>query len=452
MRIERRSFLAASSGSLLGFLGLDLRAPVARADPARVLRGKITSSVCPYCAVGCGILITASAGRVINVEGDPDHPINGGSLCSKGTALAQVANNPRRLTRVKYRPAGGTDWIEKDWDWAIRQIARRVKSVRDASFKTTDPKGRTVNRTEAIGFLGGGMMNNEECYLEGKLARALGIVYLEHQARICHSSTVAALATSFGRGAMTNHWIDLANSSCVMIIGSNVAENHPMAMKWLLKARDRGAKLISVDPRFTRTSAVADIHAPIRPGTDVAFIGGLINYALTRDLIHREYLSAHTNAGFLVDPDYQFEAGRFGAVEGGRYTREHWAFQRDEEGRIRQDPTLQDPQCVFQLLKRHFARYTLPAVSQTCGTPIEKLRLVAETFTDTCRRERAGSILYAMGTTQHTHGTQNIRGYAVLQLLLGNIGIAGGGINAARGQSNVQGSTDHGLLFDQLPW
>ena len=451
MKIERRSFLAATSGSMLGFLGLDLRAPAARADQARVLRGRITSSICPYCAVGCGTLITASDGKVVNVEGDPDHPINGGSLCSKGTALVQVANNPRRLTKVKYRPAGGTDWIEKDWDWAIRQIARRVKSVRDATFKTADPKGRTVNRTEAIGVLGGGMMNNEECYLQGKLARALGVVYLEHQARICHSSTVAALATSFGRGAMTNHWIDLANSSCVMIIGSNVAENHPMAMKWLLEARGRGAKLISVDPRFTRTSSAADIYAPIRPGTDVAFIGGLINYALDRDLIHREYLAAHTNAGFLVDPDYRFEAGRFGPIEDGQYTQEHWAFERDEQGRIRQDPTLQDPRCVFQLLKRHFERYTLAAVSQTCGTPVEKLRLVAETFTDTCRPDSAGSILYAMGTTQHTHGTQNIRSYAVLQLLLGNIGIAGGGINAARGQSNVQGSTDHGLLFDQLP-
>jgi len=451
MKIERRSFLEATSGSLLGFLGLDLRAPVARAERARVLRGRITSSICPYCAVGCGTLITASDGKVVNVEGDPDHPINGGSLCAKGTALAQVADNPRRLTKVKYRPPGGTDWVEKDWDWAIRQIARRVKSVRDATFETTDQRGRTVNRTEAIACLGGGMMNNEECYLEGKLARALGIVYLEHQARICHSSTVAALATSFGRGAMTNHWIDLANSSCVMIIGSNVAENHPIAMKWLLKARDGGAKLISVDPRFTRTSAVADIHAPIRPGTDVAFIGGLINYAIERDLIHREYLAAHTNAAFLVDPAYRFEAGRFGAVEDGRYTRKDWAFGRDEEGHIRQDPALQDPRCVFQLLKRHFGRYTLETVSQTCGTPVEKLRLVAQTFTDTCRPDRAGSILYAMGSTQHTHGTQNIRAFAVLQLLLGNIGIAGGGINAARGQSNVQGSTDHGLLFDQLP-
>ena len=451
MKIERRSFLAATSGSLFGFLGLDLSPSVARADQARVLRGRITGSICPYCAVGCGALITASAGKVVNVEGDPDHPINAGSLCAKGTALAQVAHNPRRLTKVKYRPAGGTDWIEKDWDWAIRQISQRVKSARDATFRTIDPEGRTVNRTEAIGCLGGGMMNNEECYLHGKLARALGIVYLEHQARICHSSTVAALAASFGRGAMTNHWMDLANSSCVMIIGSNVAENHPVAMKWLLKARDRGAQLISVDPRFTRTSSAADIYAPIRPGTDVAFIGGLVNYAIEHDRIHREYLVAHTNAGFLVNPAYRFEAGRFGAIEDGRYTREDWAFERDREGRIRQDPTLADPQCVFQLLKGHFSRYTLQKVSQTCGTPVEKLQQVAEAFTDTCRPDRSGSILYAMGATQHTQGTQNVRSYAVLQLLLGNIGIAGGGINAARGQSNVQGSTDHGLLFDKLP-
>jgi formate dehydrogenase major subunit len=450
MKIKRRSFLAAS-GSLFGLLGVDLRPSKARAAEAVVTHGTMTRTICPFCAVGCGAILISAEGKLAHVEGDPDHPINGGSLCAKASALVQVADNPRRLATVKYRAPGAAEWEEKDWDWALRRIAGRVKETRDASFTTADPQGRTVNRTEAIACLGGAAMNNEECYALAKVARALGIVYLEHQARVCHASTVAALGASFGRGAMTNHWTDLANADCVMIIGSNAAENHPVAMKWVEKAQQRGAKLISVDPRFTRTSAVADLYAPLRAGTDVALVGCLIHEALERGLVHREYLVAHTNAGFLVDPDFEFDAGRFGPIEDGRYTQEHWGFQRDDAGRVRTDPSLEHPHCVFQVLKRHFARYTPETVSRVCGTPVEKLREVAETFLSTGRPARSGTILYAMGATQHSHGTQNIRSYAVLQLLLGNIGVAGGGVNALRGESNVQGSTDHGLLFDLLP-
>ncbi len=449
--MKRRTFLAASSGSLFGLLGLDLSAAAARADAAVVRRDGMTTTICPYCAVGCGAIVVSSAGKVVRVEGDPDHPINCGSLCAKGTATVQVANNPRRLTKVKYRPPGAADWEERDWDWAARQIAQRIHRTRNDTFAAADAQGRTVNRTEAIACLGGAALNNEECYALGKLARALGVVYLEHQARVCHSSTVAGLGATFGRGAMTNHWNDLANADCVMIIGSNAAENHPMAMKWIGKAQDRGAVVISVDPRFTRTSAVADIYAPLRAGTDVAFIGGLIHHALEHEFVHRDYLAAHTDAGFLVDPAFTFEDGRFGPVHEGKYTREHWRYQRDEHGRVKIDSSLEDPNCVFQLLKRHFGRYTPETVSRVCGTPPEKLRQVADAFLSTYRPDRAGTILYAMGATQHSHGTQNIRSYAILQLLLGNVGMAGGGINALRGESNVQGSTDHGLLFDLLP-
>jgi len=451
MEIKRRTFLATSSGTLLGLLGLDLRSETARAAGSVVTRGTLTSSICSYCGVGCGAIVTAAKGKILHVEGDPDHPISGGSLCTKGMAMAQLANNPRRLKTVKYRAAGAADWEEKDWDWAVRRIARRIRQTRDANFTAADSQGRTVNRTQAIGCLGGAALNNEECYLFGKLARALGIVYLEHQARVCHSSTVAGLAASFGRGAMTNHWIDLANADCILVIGSNVAENHPMAMKWVTKAKERGAKLISVDPRFTRTAAVADLYVPLRAGTDIALIGGLIRFVLENNLVQKDYLAAHTNAGFLVDPAFEFDAGCFGPIEHGRYTRQHWHYQRDPQGNVKQDPSLENPHCVFQLLKRHFARYTWATVSQICGTPEETLQRVAKTFAATGKPDRAGTILYAMGSTQHTHGTQNIRSYAVLQLLLGNIGVAGGGINALRGHSNVQGSTDHGLLFDLLP-
>ncbi len=413
----------------------------------------MTSTICPFCAVGCGAIATDVGGQVVGVEGDPDHPINRGTLCAKGSALSQVADNPRRVTRVLYRAPGGSQWEERDWTWAIRRIAEKIQHTRDATFQTTDAQGRTVNRTEAVGCLGGAALNNEECYLFGKLSRALGIVYLEHQARVCHSSTVTGLGATFGRGAMTNHWIDVANADAVMMIGANVAENHPVAMHWAMEARRRGAPLIAVDPRFTRTAAVADLYVPLRSGTDIALMGGLIHHAMEHDLVQKPYLVAHTNASYLVDSRFAFQAGRFGPVEPAQAAAEgpSWGYQHDAEGRIEKDPSLEDPRCVFQLLKRHYARYTPDTVSAVCGTPRDTLTKLAESFCHTHQPDRAGTILYSMGATQHSCGTQNVRSYAVLQLLLGNIGVAGGGINALRGESNVQGSTDHGLLFDYLP-
>jgi formate dehydrogenase-N alpha subunit len=250
---------------------------------------------------------------------------------------------------------------------------------------------------------------------------------------------------------MTNHWTDLQNADVILIIGSNAAENHPISFRWVRKAMDGGAKLINVDPRFTRTSSQADLYAPLRSGTDIAFIGAIINYALSNDRIQREYVQAYTNASFLVRDGYSFDDGLFGETINGGYTREHWDFQRDGSGAIRTDPTLRHPACVFQQLKRHYARYDFETVSRITGTPVEKLQEVAELFTSTHVPDRTATIMYAMGGTQSTHGTQNVRVYSVLQLLMGNMGMAGGGINALRGMPNVQGSTDHALLFHILP-
>ena len=250
---------------------------------------------------------------------------------------------------------------------------------------------------------------------------------------------------------MTNHWTDLKNTDVALIIGSNAAENHPISFRWVRKAMDAGGKLISVDPRYTRTSSQADLYAPIRSGTDIAFIGAIINYALQTGRIQKDYVLSHTNAGFLVDPDYAFTDGLFGEVRDGGYTREHWRFQTDGDGQIRKDPTLEHPDSVYQHLRRHYARYDFEMVSRITGTPVDKLREVAELFTSTHAPDKSATIMYAMGTTQHTHGTQNVRVYSVLQLLMGNVGMAGGGINALRGMPNVQGSTDHALLFHILP-
>src|SRR5512142_17572 len=268
---------------------------------------------------------------------------------------------------------------------------------------------------------------------------------------------------------MTNHWVDLKNSDVILIIGGNPAENHPISFKWITAAmEDRGAKLIVVDPRFNRSAAKADVYAPIRSGTDIVFLGGLINYVIQNKLYNEEYVKAYTNALTLVNADFKGPADLDGYFSGWNkdtkaYDTATWQYQtqkvtvKDASGNDvevsvpRQGTTLDDPNSVFALLKKHYARYSADMVERVCGTPKDKFAEVAKTFAATGAPEKSGTILYAMGQTQHTVGTQNVRSMAILQLLLGNIGMPGGGVNALRGESNVQGSTDMALLFGDLP-
>jgi formate dehydrogenase major subunit len=249
---------------------------------------------------------------------------------------------------------------------------------------------------------------------------------------------------------MTNHWVDIGNSDVILIMGSNPASNHPIAFKWIQKAIDKGARLICVDPRFTQSAAKSHLYAPLRSGTDIAFIGGMIKYILEKKLYHEEYVKNYTNATFLVNPEFKLPGdnnGVFSGLKEGKYDKATWAYQMDSGGVIQKDPSLQNPNCVFQLLKKHYSRYTPELVSRITGTPAEKLLEVYKEFAATGRPDKAGNVLYAMGWTQHTVGTQIIRTMCIAQLLLGNMGIAGGGVQAMRGESNVQGSTDYGLLF-----
>ncbi|OGP58930.1 MAG: formate dehydrogenase-N subunit alpha [Deltaproteobacteria bacterium RBG_13_49_15] len=252
---------------------------------------------------------------------------------------------------------------------------------------------------------------------------------------------------------MTNHWIDLKNADVILIMGSNAAENHPISFKWVTEAQRNGGKLINVDPRFTRTSSKADIYAPIRSGTDIAFLGGMIKYILDNKLYHEEYVVRYTNASFIVGKNFSFADGLFSGYDESKrsYDKSKWAFEADEKGVTKRDPGLKDPQCVFNLLKNHYDRYTLTLVSQITGTPEKQLLEVYQAYSETGKPDKAGTIMYAMGWTQSTHGTQNIRTMSIIQSLLGNMGMAGGGVNALRGESNVQGSTDQGLLFHILP-
>ena len=253
---------------------------------------------------------------------------------------------------------------------------------------------------------------------------------------------------------MTNTWQDIKNANLVIVMGGNAAEAHPCGFKWVIEAKiENGAKLVVVDPRFTRTASVADYYAPIRPGTDIAFLSGVMRYLLEKDAIQHEYVRAYTNAGLIVKEGFGFRDGLFsGYDEGtGSYDKSSWDYELDEQGYARSDDSWQHPRCVINLLKAHVARYTPETVSRICGTPQDKFLHICGLIAATAAPDKAMTSLFALGWTQHSVGSQNIRAMAMIQLLLGNIGVAGGGMNALRGHSNIQGLTDIGLLSNLMP-
>jgi formate dehydrogenase major subunit len=253
---------------------------------------------------------------------------------------------------------------------------------------------------------------------------------------------------------MTNGWVDIKNADVILAMGGNPAENHPVGFRWFMEARrGRGAKLVVVDPRFTRTAAVADYYAPLRPGTDIAFLLGIIRYAIENKRYHEDYVRLHTNAGYVINDKFEFNDGLFSGFDAEKqeYARATWAYAADDAGGYKVDDTLSDEYCVFQLLKKHVARYTPEMVERICGTPKDRFLKVAEIVTSTGTADRAGTITYALGWTQHSTGVQIIRAAAMLQLLLGNVGRPGGGVNAFRGHSNIQGATDTAGTFEILP-
>ena len=254
---------------------------------------------------------------------------------------------------------------------------------------------------------------------------------------------------------MTNGWVDIKNADVVLVMGGNPAENHPCGFKWALEAKKtRNAKLVVVDPRFTRTAAVADVYAPIRPGTDIAFLNGIIRHALTTGRYHEDYVKLHTNAAYIISEKFGFDDGLFTGFDQGKgeYDKSSWAYSEDPTSKAYfVDNELKNPRSVFQLLKKHVDRYTPEMVERICGTPKAEFLKVADLVTSTGNAARVGTVLYALGWTQHSVGVQIIRAAATLQLLLGNVGRPGGGINALRGHSNIQGATDMAGTFEILP-
>src|SRR4030065_107981 len=299
MKITRRTFLKVSGatavGTVIGGLGFDLSPAEVYAQELRIKGAKETTSICCYCSVGCGIIVhTDDKGKVINAEGDPDHPISEGALCAKGASSYQIAVNPNRLQKVLYRAPYSAAWKEVKWEWALEKIAANIKKSRDSSFMEK-------------------------------------------------------------------------NAQVILNMGGNVAENHPVSFKWIQAAKDKGAIFIHVDPRFTRTSTKADIFVRLRSGTDIAFLGGMIKYLLDNNLYDEFYVKNYTNASLIVNPKYGFDDGLFSGYDSVKrtYDKSTWALEKDEQGIPKRDMTLQDPRCVFQLLKKHYSRYTLQKVSES---------------------------------------------------------------------------------------
>ena len=275
------------------------------------------------------------------------------------------------------------------------------------------------------------------------------------------------LGTSFGRGGATTFVQDLQNSDCILIEGSNFAECHPVAFRFVMMAKERGATIVHVDPRYTRTSALADVYVPLRSGTDVAFLGALISWMLRNERYFKEYVLAYTNASYLVREDFRDTEDLDGLFSGwnegaapGTYDTSSWQFEMEAVPRFdgngtveipKRDETLQHPRCVINLLRRHFARYTPETVEEVCGIPPDRFERVANLLAANSGRERTTAFAYAVGWTQHTVGVQYIRTASILQMLLGNMGRPGGGIMALRGHANIQGATDIPTLYDLLP-
>jgi len=452
----------------------ELRARTATAD-------RVVKSVCPYCAVGCAQNIFVKDGEIVQIEGDPDAPHSRGRLCPKGSATRQLTTGSSRERHVLYRRPGAADWERLDLETAMEMIADRVVRDRVAGWEDEED-GDMLRRCMSIAALGGATLDNEENYLIKKLLTGLGIIQIENQARVCHSSTVVGLGTSFGRGASSTLPGDLQNSDLIVLEGSNMAEAHPVAYQWVVEAKARGATIVHVDPHYSRTSAMADHFVPLRAGTDIAFLGGIINHVLTTESDFREYVLAYTNASTIVGEDFE-DAGAAGLFSGYdeesmSYDPQSWQYdgafvaaasgQRDQEGnvdrlqkselggpggrgRIKRDETLQHPRCVWQILKRHYAAYTPEMVERICGVPEDVFATVCRLFVENSGRERTTAFVHGVGWTQHTIGSQYIRAASVLQLLLGNMGRPGGGVMAMRGHASIQGSSDIPTLFDTLP-
>jgi formate dehydrogenase major subunit len=341
------------------------------------------ASVCPYCGVGCGLYFTTEAGKITGLDYMTEHPVNEGALCPKGNASLDIVYHHDRLLYPMQRVDGHLERLS--WTDALATVAARLHRIQAESGP------------DALGFLASAKATNEENYLFQKLARMLGTNNVDHCARLLHSPTVAGLAATLGLGAMTNPIVDLANANCIFVIGSNFAENQPIVSRWVLDAKQRGATLIVVDPRFTPTAWSADLFLPLLPGTDTSLINAMMNVIIEEGLWNEEFIQER--------------------VEG------------------------------FDDLCDMVSLYPPERAEKITGIPAEDIAKAARAYATA----DASSIVYCMGITQHICGTETVKNLANLAMLTGQVGRPGTGVNPLQGQDNVQGACDMGALPDVYP-
>ena len=344
---------------------------------------KMVPTVCPYCAVGCSLYAVVEDGRITGLEYAVDAPLNEGALCAKGNAAFEVLGHPDRLLTPQKRENGG--WKSISWDEALDVTAEKLIWIRDQYGP------------DALGFICSAKCTNEENYLLQKMSRLFGTNNVDHCARLCHSSTLTGLTATLGAGAMTNPVDDLANAGCIFIIGSNPAENHPVAARWLLDAKEKGAFIIVADPRYTPTARLSDLHLQLKPGTDIALINAMMHTILNEGLHHVEFIAQRTSN--------------------------------------------------FTALERLIEGYAPQDAAALTGAPAGYIVQAARVYA----RSKASAIVYCMGVTQHRSGTLGAANCANLAMLCGHVGRPGTGINPLRGQDNVQGACDMGGLPDLFP-
>ncbi|WNJ99159.1 molybdopterin-dependent oxidoreductase [Thalassospiraceae bacterium LMO-JJ14] len=385
--MDRRTFLKRSGVTAGGIaLASALPAGMVKKAEAASAAGEIQQikSVCTHCSVGCTVIAEVSNGAWIGQEPGFDSPFNLGAHCAKGASVRHHAHADRRL-KYPMKLSGGK-WQKISWDDAINEIGDKMMEIR----KTSGP--------DSVYWLGSAKFNNEQSYLFRKFYAFWGSNNGDHQARICHSTTVAGVANTWGYGAMTNSYNDMHNSKAMFLIGSNPAEAHPVAVQHILKAKEQNnAALIVCDPRFSRTAAHADEYVRFRPGTDVALIWGILHHIFENGWEDKEYIKQRV-----------------------------WGMEQ---------------------IRAEVKKWTPEETERVTGVPGAQLRRVARTLAN----NRPGTIVWCMGGTQHTNGNNNTRAYCILMLALGNIGTQGGGANIFRGHDNVQGATDFCILSHSLP-
>jgi len=384
--LDRRQFLTTSGVAVGGLAALSLSSGRVEAAAPTTGGGEVVvkKSVCTHCSVGCTVEAEVQNGTWIGQEPGWDSPFNLGAHCAKGASVREHAHGERRLKSPMKMVNG--QWQKISWDTAINEIGDKMLEIREQSGP------------DSVYWLGSAKFNNEQAYLFRKFAAYWGTNNVDHQARICHSTTVAGVANTWGYGAMTNSYNDIHNSKAIFIIGGNPAEAHPVSLLHVLKAKEENnAPLIVCDPRFTRTAAHADEFVRFRPGSDVALVWGILWHIFENGWEDKEFIRTRV-----------------------------WGM--DE-------------------IREEVKRWNPEEVERVTGAPGAQLERVARTLVN----NRPGTVIWCMGGTQHTNGNNNTRAYCILQLALGNMGVAGGGTNIFRGHDNVQGATDLGVLADTLP-